>query len=371
MIFEINPTEASEKINISEFADSVKYIKLQTDQNCIIGRIVKLIIKKKYIYVCDVSQMIIFVFDKNGHFVAKLDKKGNGPEEYSGFGGLFVDDNEEFIEIFTRDGELIKYSNITFDFIEKNPLELIFSNYSLKVNDTYYFSTQQNTNIVNKKETNADIIVAKNGKIIKTLFEKNINTNSMSFVPIANDLILNDNNELFTSVLYSNTFYKIQDLEAIPILTIDFGGHVIEESLRMESVQEQQNYLTNISAGKAFMPRLTINNSQIMAFDYAFSEEKGTISKHEVILLKKHDKTYQTERIINDLSSFPTIASFSTSTSNIRHEIWHENYLVNIIIPSNEFMYSPGESKKEVEGLGTIEPGDNPIIVLYKFKDDL
>src|SRR5699024_1609867 len=97
----------------------------------------------------------------------------------------------------------------------------------------------------------------------------------------------------------------------------------------------------------------------------------GIISKREVVILKKHDKIYQTERIINDLTSFPTIASFSTSTSNIRHQIWHEDYLVNIIIPSNEFIYTPGESKKEIDGLGTIEPGDNPIIVLYKLKADL
>lgn len=141
-IIEIDPMAARERINISEFADSVKYIKLQTDQNCILGDIAQLIIKKRYIYVCDVSQMVIFVFDKSGAYVAKLDKRGKGPEEYSAFAGLFVDDNEEYIEVFTRSGELLKYSNITFDFIEKTPLEHISSNYSIKVNDTYYFAAQ-------------------------------------------------------------------------------------------------------------------------------------------------------------------------------------------------------------------------------------
>lgn len=368
-IIEIDPTAARERINISEFADSVKYIKLQTDQNCIIGDIAQLIIKKRYIYVCDVSQMIIFVFDKNGDYVAKLDKRGKGPEEYSGFAGLFVDDNEEYIEVFTRSGELLKYSNITFDFIEKTPLEHISSNYSLKVNDTYYFAAQQNPNLINEKQTNADIIIAKNGKI-KTLFEKKIDTNNETYVPHESGLILNDNNELFTSVLYSNTFYKIQDLEAIPILTVDFGDYTIDESLRTKSVQEQKHFRNN-TVGKAFMLVLTMNNSQIMTFYYGFSKKKGTISKQEFIILKNRDKTYQTEIIVNDLTSFPTYASFSTVTSNITHQIWHEDYLVNIIIPSNEFIYTPGESKKEIDGLGTIELGDNPIIVLYKLKADL
>ncbi len=44
-ILEINPIEAQEKVKLSEFVDSVKYIRLQTDSNCVMGRIAKLIIK--------------------------------------------------------------------------------------------------------------------------------------------------------------------------------------------------------------------------------------------------------------------------------------------------------------------------------------
>ncbi|MFW5700170.1 MAG: 6-bladed beta-propeller [Cyclobacteriaceae bacterium] len=367
----INPKEVSKQINISEFADSVKYIKLQTNPNCIIGsNIAEVLIKKKYIYVCDASQMKIFIFYKDGNFVGKLDKRGKGPEEYLHFAGMFVDEDEEYIEVFTRQGELLKYSNITFKFIEKKTLKQISSNYSLKVNNIYYFSAQQNRNVINKKVTNADIIIAKNGKI-KTLFEKKINTNNNTFVPSSNLLVLNEDNELFTSILYSNTFYKLRGFNAFPILKLDFGGYDIKESLRIKPVQEQKDYLFKIPAGKAFMPVLTLNNSNIMAFHYAYSEQKGRISKQEYIILKKQGKAYQTNIIKNDLTSFPTIVTFSISSSQIPHQIWYENNLVNIIIPSKEFIYRPGESKMEVEGLGTINPGDNPIIVLYKFKNDL
>ena len=43
---EINPNEAKEEINLSEFIDSVEYIKLQTDSNCIMGRVGKILISE-------------------------------------------------------------------------------------------------------------------------------------------------------------------------------------------------------------------------------------------------------------------------------------------------------------------------------------
>lgn len=47
------------------------------------GRLKEILIRDKFIYAIDLSQMAIFVFDKKGNYISKLDKRGNGPGEYN------------------------------------------------------------------------------------------------------------------------------------------------------------------------------------------------------------------------------------------------------------------------------------------------
>jgi hypothetical protein len=79
-IISVNPNDAEEVINFSQFVDSVKYVKLQTDSNCILGQVLSIEIKEKYIYAMDISQHSIVAFDKKGRYVSKLDKQGKGPD---------------------------------------------------------------------------------------------------------------------------------------------------------------------------------------------------------------------------------------------------------------------------------------------------
>lgn len=99
---QINPHEADEYINLSEIADSVICIKLKTDSNDILGRVRNIIIRKKYIYAVDASQQAVFIFDKRGDFVAKLDKRRQGADEYVFIGPVFVDDKNNKKILFDK-----------------------------------------------------------------------------------------------------------------------------------------------------------------------------------------------------------------------------------------------------------------------------
>ena len=367
----INPYEAQKEINLSEFVDSVKYIKLQTDANCVMGRIVFIRIKQKYIYVFDAGQKIIFVFDKKGRYVSKLDKRGKGPKEYMHINGVFIDDNEKFIEIYDAKGILLKYSNISFDLLEKHPMDRVISNSFRKINDYYYFATQQIRNYINKKPTNANILIVKNGKIVKTLFDRHIETNNITYVPFLESFTVNDKKELFVSIMYDNTFYQLRDLDAYPVFTIDFGKYAMDKSVGMKPIKEQMLYLRKNTDQKAFFPVLDINNSNIIAFNYLFNESNNHIHNYEFIQLKKINKTFHTKRIKNDITAFPEYVTLSTSGGNICHEVWYEDYLVNIINPGNLFLGNSGEDRKNINGLGIITQEDNPIIVLMKLKKEL
>lgn len=90
-----NPS--SQKLNLSEFVDDIKYIPLQTISQSVIGG--------KHIPPVFVSENFIFygdmMFDRNGRFIRKLGKIGQGPEEYLMALGITAD--EERQEFYVHD----------------------------------------------------------------------------------------------------------------------------------------------------------------------------------------------------------------------------------------------------------------------------
>jgi len=212
-VININPYEAADYINLSEIADSVICIKLQPDSGDIIGRIRELIIRPKYIYAFDIAQQMIFVFDKTGKFVAKLNKRGQGPDEYLHIGPVFIDDNEEYIEIvnyISPKPSVLKYSNINFELMETHPFPDVNFNTCRRHNGFYYFAIQQLDNTVNGKKTNGGIIVYDDRNNGKVLFDKTIDTGHSSFSVNVESFTKNEKNELFVSLMYDNTFYRLE-----------------------------------------------------------------------------------------------------------------------------------------------------------------
>ena len=373
-IITINPTKAKEQINLSEFADSVSYIKIQTDSNCIMGRIREIIIKDRYIYAVDVSRQILFVFNHNGKYISKLDKRGMGPDEYNWIGAVFIDANEQYLELHNLNGShssLLKYSNIDFELLDEKPMPGLSYNACRREGCIFYFATQQLSNIVLEERSNAGIIVMENNEIKKILFDKVIETNNTGFSPNCECFTTNDEGEIYVSLMYDNTFYQLSRMNAIPVISVDFGKYGIDHSIGQLSITKQLEYIRDID-GLASFPVLSLNNSGILAISYWFKKNSENMMFNEsdfrfFIRIKTNERTFHTKRIINDLTTFPDEVKISTYASFIAHEVWYKDYLVDIINPA-QIMKDQGSLK--IEGIGEISVFDNPIIVLMKLKEE-
>jgi hypothetical protein len=375
-VIHINPHEAKEYVNLSEIADSIICIRLQPAPDDVMGRIGRVIVGKKYIYAEDFSQRMIFVFDKTGQFVSKLDRRGEGQGEYSNLGPLFIDDNEEYIEfIDLAKGVKFKYTNISFEFVETAPLPKISFNVACRRNDGfYYYATHQMDNDINDIKTNAGLVVVDAQNNIKTLFDKNIETNNFYPLLFGESFTQNDKNELFFSNLYyDNTFYRLKAGEAYPVYTVDFGKYGMDnQSVGALSTQKQVEYLTNMQDLASF-PMLNVNNSGLMSFSYFFKQESGRlIPKEEDIrqYVKIKDKVYHVKKIRNDLTKFPDrlyLCSHLAMYYGCPHEVWYEDYLVDVIETSTYFANSDVD-KIYVEGLGDVTSDEEIIVVLMKLK---
>lgn len=372
-VIKVNPSEAEDFVNLSEIADSIKCIKLQLDSSDVMGKVREIVIREKYIYAMDVSQQCIFVFDKDGRFVSKLNKRGEGPGEYLWMGPVFIDEEEDYIEVVELKGSssrLMKYSNIDFIFLGETPFPDVRFNSCKKNEGYYYFSTQHLDNIVNKKETNASLIVSDSLGQLVTLFDKKIITNGSSFSPNIESFSRNESGELFVSLMYDNTFYKLKKDSIIPVCNIDFGRYEMDNLIGDESVKEQLKYIAD-NDKLAFFPVLNMNNDNVFSFSYYFKEEEDRMFRQndfrQYIKMKDSGKIYHVRKIKNDLTAFPEYLYISSYFGGCAHEVWYKDYLVDIILPDQYFRLI-GSNKVLVDSIGEITAEDNPIIIMAKLK---
>ncbi|HAS59490.1 MAG TPA: hypothetical protein DEQ87_16410 [Algoriphagus sp.] len=365
---QVSPTEAKNEINLSQFVDSISYVKLETNEKSFLGQITEIKIKDNFIYVADRSQQSIFIFNLKGEFFKKLSNQGDGPDRYRQLGPFFVDESEKSLEIidFASDNtRIISYSLPDLEFIKSEPIKIALANSVRRKNGIYYFATQQIENTVNDSPTNGDIIAVDKKGTKKVLFDKNIPPGNSGFSPFTESFAYTGNDTLLISLMYQDTIYRLQNKEAFPYLRLDFGDFKLDPNIRNLSIQEQLQILQNESEGKVTFPVLNASTPNLLAFSYYF-KEKNFNHTIQYLDFKKEKTTIHTRKIINDLTDFPKEIFISSYYSGIRHEVVYKDHLVDIILPA----FSLDDEKEiKTKSLGKIKIEDNPIIVLMRIKD--
>lgn len=361
-VISIDPTKAK-NINLSLFVDTVKYIVLETNPHSMLGsRISRIEVKEKYIYVGDIDQQAVFIFDKTGRYITKLAKQGRGPDEYLRFGHFLVDEKEnhiDMIEFSGRYNRLLRYNNLTFDLITIDTLPAITAYTVRRVDDVYFFGNQRRNNLIDNELVNADIIIVKDGKIKKILFQNPVTDENNFFSVNPETFTINDDNEIFASILYDNVFYQIKNYEAIPIFEVDFGRYNFNNEIKFENTSRQIDYWSNNPYVASF-PVLNVNNSKLFSFSYGFDK-----IEHQYIVIKNTDKTIHAKAINNDLTGFPENITLSSNRYGINHDVWQNGYINDIFIPGvliseKDSVYLPGA--------GTINSRNNPVIVRMRLR---
>lgn len=375
-VIKVDPYEAEEFVNLSEIADSVVCIKLQTDSSDVIGKVREIIIREKYIYAQDILQQSVFVFDKNGKFISKLAKRGDGPDEYAWMGPIYIDEKELYIDVMDKGkipSLLKRYTIPDFQLVHESSMVNVSCNSSRRKDSFYYFATQQIDNVINDRKTNAGLIAWDDRmQQVKCFFDKEIETNHSSFCPNIESFTQNRRGELFLSMMYDNTFYQIEKDRIIPVYTVDFGNYNIDNSVGDMSLEKQLDYIKGKSQ-RVFFPVLAMNDENIMAFSYYFKKESDRFFREgdfrQYIKFKNSDKVIHTEKIKNDLTSFPSHLFVSSYWGDCAHEVWYNDCLVDIVLPSSYF--KDGDiDRVSVKGVGEITIEDNPVIIIIKLKKE-
>jgi hypothetical protein len=154
-----------ETLKLSDIADSLSYIRLETKETVLLGNIVYILpIDDGYLISDDTWSL--FLFDKNGMFKWKLNNKGIGPTEYVEISGVFGVDNM-LREIILPDRKSILIYDFNGQYKRKVSLPFYPQNVFVIPSGQYVFAN------TNPFETVMARVVDRNGRIVRDYINSN------------------------------------------------------------------------------------------------------------------------------------------------------------------------------------------------------
>lgn len=110
--------EAVDSIGYSLFIDSIEYINLETNDSCLIKKISDMAVSENHLFVFDQSQQTIWIFDREGRYLNKIYKKGNGPGEYSQMYQFEYDPKDNQIVVLSSYQQKLLFYTLEGDYIK-------------------------------------------------------------------------------------------------------------------------------------------------------------------------------------------------------------------------------------------------------------
>jgi len=366
------------KITLSDMIESIEYIPLETNTNCLVGEIRDrncLLVSNNYILVYCNRSGSYYLFSRTGKFLAKIGNEGRGPGEYP-IATRIVSINEELhqISIVSSSSRKLFFYDFNGKYLHSKSFEQTFlggSNFNLiKYDENYYAMFSNNANreedpLFTYNIFSEDLkLLAQNIKpVYYTMLQRGTLTQQGNFCYYSYDGLMH-----IKKATLNDTVYQIKNLSFVPKYIINAGKY----SFTTEVLRDAKEF------GKEFHNRTMIfsifetNNYLLISYNY---DQKDF---HQY-----YDKSRKETFLFNSASGIPNDydggLDFSPKQQNDNEYItWYHAYHFD----ENDNKLSPKASPKDVERfktvtkevLGVRDPQTNklmeanPVIVIVKFK---
>jgi hypothetical protein len=104
---------------------TLEFIPLETNENCLLAEVFKLIYRNNFYYVLDRKSKKVFIYSEDGKFINSIYRVGQGPGEYVDIYTFDVDEENNIYINSMSTGKLIKY--LYPDYLESEEYRLNFS----------------------------------------------------------------------------------------------------------------------------------------------------------------------------------------------------------------------------------------------------
>ena len=331
----INPSDQDQEIPLSRFISSCQFIPLETQEDCMLGEIDKIEQKNGELYVLDRSNNMICEFSMDGKHHRTLFQVGNGPGEY--FQLMDFDIEGDTLYVLDFASQRVLMYDLQFQYIKEFKYKM-FSTQLAAYHDRIYLYNLKSKKGVDHKFSVYDSSGEKVGDYVERPDHANLqNYNECS-------VFIKTGSQLYLSPVYGNLIYACDSIE--PVYQVHFTGKSFPND---RNIEEESIFSPDF-------PYLVKNNCFL-------SERFGLLDyfSHQVRISCVWDRTQnhvETGIIQNDL--VPHYRFFPR---------WgNEDYLLEEISPSL-LRESFSELVNKIPILNSINEDDNPVLVLYKWKE--
>lgn len=118
-----NLKDCGKPLLLSDIVKDVEYVKLETQDNILVGDIKQLKRTEKFVFIYSRNQRHVMMFDTSGKFIRKIGHVGQGPGEIANIHCFTVSDSLVFIYPFSRNGSLTVYDMRDNSFVKEFSLK--------------------------------------------------------------------------------------------------------------------------------------------------------------------------------------------------------------------------------------------------------
>lgn len=345
--FSVNINNEIKSVQFSDLIkETPKFIFLETNAASLIGKIDKVVITEKYIYILDTFIAgTIFIFDNEGNFIKRLASQGEGPNEYMKPTDIVV--GKENIWVLDN-GRSIK----TFDFSGKKVSEIKLTAFS-----AIKFEKLKNENILAFISGNIDdnlIIADENGAIIDSYFPYISRRSDRIIInPIYKSF---DDDKIIYRREFNDTLYAIYSNGLFhPHKYINYGNYTLGKEFDKENHTDED--LKNYALTRYYYENLkneylvfSINND----FWIRIYDKSSNISKLFKYTTYENDFTIEKDSYI-----------IGTTKDHFIYQVYPNSLKTNEeLIKSSK---SNQLSSEFLDNLSKLKSDDNPILMLVDY----
>lgn len=151
---------------LSAIAGEIKYVPLETRDECLLSEELQIQCVPGYIFVGDQKTQTFYRFGADGKFLNRIGGRGNGPGEYPGAMFFYADEKDERFYVVSAPARSLYQYSYDGRFIKKIPTEASTWTIASLDNNIYYFNNQYNR-IRREKNISELYMINKEGRLLK------------------------------------------------------------------------------------------------------------------------------------------------------------------------------------------------------------
>lgn len=228
-------TEDKSTITDKPILTNIRFVKLETKEECLLEDINKVISYNNKLYILSsVGKGNIFIFDNNGKFIYKM-KKGEGPEEIIYPTDIAINSNKNRLLILDHYRNIKEY-DLEGNFIHKTSIKEPFLLLESLGEDFLLFDP--NT----RSKANYYVQYMTQTLETKDFFEKTVKGTIFS---VSNFFTKISNNEALISCIFSDTIFYINSnqKELLPYLVLNFHNKGANNPQRLNEITSLGEYM--------------------------------------------------------------------------------------------------------------------------------